>query len=678
MYPRPQGQLRFSEYGLFHLEKVSARGRVRSVYAELDIEQHFRKEDRRSSEAIYTLQLPAKAALLELQVQIGAREPAVRIVHLDAAVAAGEHGATLLLEEVAPGLYAVTLGAVEANEPVRIHYRYAVWLETHAQQARLSIPAAIAPRPFVALAPQFDYPYPFELTVLFEAAPGALFIRCPTHEVKTTKTAEGLAVTLANPVALHRDCVLLFPSRVFAHYAQLAHAPPQWLAMLPWAVPEYPAQTSAPLRLRLLFECSGAMTPDCATHAQHIFSAVLTHLHHPDCLSVLCFGDLLQPLTEGWQCVTPALLEQLRAATPRLQENLAGADLPQALDHLATRLPTEPSADVLLITAGNPWDCLEVLSTASERGQRVFVLALGERPVRDQVRDLAALTGGAYELLTAGEGSDAAVARMMKRIRAPAYRVQAVHWPQPPAWSTVLTPAVFPGDTVQVLAGFDSVPQGAVNLEIHDAQGEGLELAARRLDTIESSAGVLQQLAAAWRLDENTTAALLQRRRAEAARVYARARAVIEQIEEDGLSSGPRLASEVFLDMTSLSQKQNPTPVRVLDGVLQGLRAGEELPLGFESLREFGMPQLGIQQLRRENEQAPRLPEHLLLRLWLMLMFRKFWPTTNEPALQALLNDPKERALLLMRPGLQRLVEELSADGWTLLQVKMISRPLQQ
>jgi hypothetical protein len=636
-----------------HLERISVRAHVQPLFVEIDVEQHYRNVGRWNRTAIYILELPKSAALLEMQVHIEKRQPAprVRIVRLGSAAAPDEQGETLLIEQAAPGLYALAMGELGPDESVVVRYRYAAWLEIHAQQARLNIPVTVAP-------PVAKNSYIFELAVLFATAADARAIRCLTHEMHAVQSAAGLSLTLTGREPLAHDCVLVFANRLPEHHTELAHAGDDWVAFAHWTVPEYPVNLRTPRLLKVLIDCSDSRSTDCLARMHRVYAAVLTHLHDLDEISVTIFGEKPQSLLKGVKSVTSESMKELRLVDACLDADLGEANVESALNHVEKKRNTDPVGEVLFITTGDAWVSRRVHIAAALGYQRIFLIVVGDTPERDQMRDLAALTNGAYELLTAEEESEAVVARMMKRIRAPAYQVQTVHWPQTPAWSTVLTPAVFPGDTVQVLARFSSVPQGAINVEVQTSQGEQLQLSALRLNNTVSTDPLLLRMAAEWQLHANTVAALLERQYAENKRFNERERALIVRPWKSHAEMTLQLigARPIYETLQ--------TPMQVLLDVLRDLRAGEDTPVTLDSLRISGMPKEVLDKLYRENHVEPMLPEYLVVRLWLALAFRKLWQEEIDAPLQALLDDPAQRPLLLIRRGLPRQIETLTATSW--------------
>ena len=105
------------------LEGVDARGHVRGLLFELDVEQRYRNPHATNIEAIYTFPLPMDAVLLDLEITLGGRV-VPRLVAAYADVPAGEAcalvGSTDRLEIAVHGGRADTHFAAGAGTPVAV------------------------------------------------------------------------------------------------------------------------------------------------------------------------------------------------------------------------------------------------------------------------------------------------------------------------------------------------------------------------------------------------------------------------------------------------------------------------------------------------------------------------------------------------------------------------------
>jgi hypothetical protein len=67
----------------------------------------------------------------------------------------------------------------------------------------------------------------------------------------------------------------------------------------------------------------------------------------------------------------------------------------------------------------------------------------------------------------------AAILRTFKRLRSTPRTLGSVQWPTQTKWTARLPTAVFPGDTLHLLAGFATQPTGSVGITVSAAAGQG-------------------------------------------------------------------------------------------------------------------------------------------------------------------------------------------------------------
>jgi Ca-activated chloride channel family protein len=504
-------------------------GRVRGALFELEVEQHYENLSAHNVETVYTFPLPLHAVLLGLEVQIGERHLTARALRTTAAAeryeTALEQGhSAALLERAGDGLYTVSLGNLMAGERAVIRCHYAQLLDVHQGRLRVCIPTVIAPRygaPHQHLAQPHQFPktdfsaqYPFELRLILEDLTSPSAVTCRTHPVTVSMTETGLSVLLTPPAWLDRDFVLLAdvpPERSFALTARDGKG---YVALLSctWAHTSTESNAHA---LKLLIDCSGSMQGGSIAQARRAAQAILMRLGAQDRVSLSRFGSSFDPLTPGLVPATPVQLEQLCLRVSEMQANLGGTELPSALRGVVQQ-PLEEglSADVLLVTDAQTWNIDAVLNAVKDTRHRLFVVAVGAAPVEPLVRRLAEETGGSYECVTPGEDLEPAVLRVEQRMRQPTYRLGDVSWPQTPVWVAPLPKVVFSGDTMHVIAGFDTPPKGAVTLSIKGAANHASFEQYTAFAAGVSDAETLPRIAAARRiavLADNEAAELAER-----------------------------------------------------------------------------------------------------------------------------------------------------------------------
>ena len=183
------------------LHGVDARGTVRGLLFELEVEQRYRNGGNTNIEAVYTFPLPSDAVLLGLDVELDGRKLTAAVVEKKSAEenyekALDKGDSAIMLERGADGLLTMNLGNLMAGEKAVIRYRYAQLLRFEHGSVRIAIPTVIAPRygdPVAAgLAPHqvpvtaLDATYPFTLAIALEGAVAQRYHRvavAPDHHV---------------------------------------------------------------------------------------------------------------------------------------------------------------------------------------------------------------------------------------------------------------------------------------------------------------------------------------------------------------------------------------------------------------------------------------------------------------------------------------------------------------
>jgi len=496
------------------LTQVSASGRLNGLLFELTVEQRYRNPGSTNIEAVYTFPLPSDAVLLDLDVRLGARTLTGVVVEkrqaearYEDALAQGDSAA--MLERAVDGVYTVNLGNLLAGEEAMIRYRCAQLLRFEHGSVRLTVPTVIAPRygdPAAAGLQPHQVPvtdllteYPFSLTLTLDGAIAAGTIASPTHAIATTRTAQGVSVTLAKQAWLDRDFVLTVADVQSASLAVLAQDGDGCVALASFCVdaaairpepvesgrsvrpelvepgksvrPELvegrmPAR-EAPLALKLLVDCSGSMAGDSITAARRALQRILTALAPADRFSLTRFGSHMVD-------VVPTLIPADRRAVvtaatsiASMQADLGGTEMQNALATVIAREGAADGADVFLITDGEVWGLDRLIGQTRKARQRVFVVGIGAAPAESVLRKLAAASGGACEFVTPGEDAEAAIVRMFARLRSPRIARVDVQWPIAPLWTTPLPSGLFGGETVHVLAGFATAPLGEAVLTMY-------------------------------------------------------------------------------------------------------------------------------------------------------------------------------------------------------------------
>ncbi|MCL4744605.1 MAG: VWA domain-containing protein [Burkholderiaceae bacterium] len=517
------------------LVRVDVDACARGLSHAVTFRQHWRNAAESDIEAIYTFPLPSAAVLLGLRVELAGQQlHGVVVARGDAeqryedAVEKGD--SAVLLERTANGMYTVSLGNLKAGETAIVEVRYAQLLAFDGGRVRLTIPTVIAPRygdPLAAGLPahavpesSLDAEYRATVRIRAEGALAKATVSCPSHDAEFSRDADALVVTLSG--AMDRDFVVTFDDVLAEQMCVVARndlAPAQEPASAPLrernsartTPPESehvlvagftPPRVDGPaasLRLKILVDCSGSMAGDSIDAAKRALMQLLMGCDVCDTISLARFGSGFEAGPADFDAWTEDVFADAMQWLMTMNADMGGTVMGPALAAVFARGGSGAAdADVLLITDGEIWDDDALLANARASEQRVFVIAVGAAPAEGFLTRLARETGGAIEFVTAGEDLVRAIAALGARLRQTRARDIQVHWPTKPVWTLALPDAIFGGDTVYLIAGFDALPVGSVELAWNDSAPRTLAVG---IPTAISENDAIARIAAARRCD---------------------------------------------------------------------------------------------------------------------------------------------------------------------------------
>jgi Ca-activated chloride channel family protein len=112
----------------------------------------------------------------------------------------------------------------------------------------------------------------------------------------------------------------------------------------------------------------------------------------------------------------------------------------------------ERPINVLLITDGEVWDIENIIQSARESNHRIFAIGVGSSPADSLLREIAAHSDGACELVSPNEDMAAAMQRMVNRMRQGVVAGLSVNWQASVVWHSPVPKVVYPGETIHLAA----------------------------------------------------------------------------------------------------------------------------------------------------------------------------------------------------------------------------------
>ena len=480
------------------LQRVEAEASLQDLLVEVSLTQVYRNTEAKPVEAVFSFPVPRDATLLDVRVALGDKDLTGQVVargkgreRYENAVTDGD--TAVLLEELEPGLYHMSLGNLQAGETAIVRYRYAQLLYWQ-QGLRFALPTALAPRYGDPAASGLDavqvpavdllaeYPFSFRMQVRGRLAEAS--VESPSHGISVAKGPGTLEIALAGPRdTLDRDLVLNFAlAEPLPPAALVAPDGDKWVGLVSLPLPEHRDFASqAPRCIPILVDCSGSMGGDSIAQARHALGHILDALRPQDHFNIIRFGSHVAPLFPAPRPVTAKTLAAARRLLAALDADLGGTEIGRALERAhAARLPDFTAQDLLLITDGEVWNAQAFVERARAAGDRIFTVGVGHAVSEAFLRDLAEQTGGACELVAPSEAIAERIERHFRRIYQPRLASARIDWPLPPErQSPGALEGAYLGDTLHVFAWFDAQPEGQVRFTTAAKDGTAAHFEAR-------------------------------------------------------------------------------------------------------------------------------------------------------------------------------------------------------
>lgn len=517
------------------LQSVAVESTLTDLFAHTRLTQRFINTEDGPIEAVYTFPTPHGAVFLGLEVTIG-EKTLKGVVMPDAKADRGyeeaiqDGDAAVLLREVEPGLYSVSVGNILPGEPITLTYTYAEQLSWQGKSLRLTIPTTIAPRygspSAIGLAAHelvehaFGTGYALSLAINVMGELSACTVASPTHGIQTRSAASHVSVALAaGDTAMDRDFVLTLTATEAIHTrgviaqnltaaGEVRAQDAQWVADVGFYMPITESAQARDGLFHLIIDCSGSMGGDSIHQAKVAAQEIVDGLEPQERFNLTAFGSHPMTLFDDPMPITDDTLARARKFVSSLDANMGGTEIGDAI---ATACPRKSGkserSNVLLITDGQVYDGEKVISHNRYRGHRIFTVGVGTAVSAAFLQELALETGGACELVAPNEHLAAHIVRHFGRMRQQKAVKVDIDWGQTPVWSALSDlRTVFAGDTVHVGAGFADVPEGPATLSVTYEDGSTAAVTAElaRLDNAET-ANALPRVLAHQRLSQLTS-----------------------------------------------------------------------------------------------------------------------------------------------------------------------------
>ncbi len=469
-----------TEYGQgVALKSVHLEAKLEGLLLSATLSQKYINDTDESIEATYTFPLGWGAQLMGLAVELnGKRLEAIALLKQQAEKkyekAIDDGDTPVMVERSKLGLYTANLGNLKPNEQAVIEVKFAQLVRIENGRIRLSIPTVIGqrygdaeiqghiqPHQTTEVDLLAEFPFTANLVVCGDLAQST--ISCPSHQVEIIDVAATRQVKLAKSGFMDRDFIVLLEDIKAKSFITVEQDGEVYAAIASFC-PDFKEEgEGSSLRMKILVDCSGSMKGDSISQAQEALHELSLKLTEADQITYSKFGSNVVHMNDKLEnCTNSYLKNYLAKAIHETDADMGGTELNAALTStfkLSLSQSFSEGCDVLLITDGDVWEIEEITLQAKRTNHRIFAIGVGSAPAESLLRDLAEITGGACELVSANEEISSSVLRMIARMKAQRTKNVTIDWGQKPSWQSSLSKQLFAHETRHVYAILKTKPE---------------------------------------------------------------------------------------------------------------------------------------------------------------------------------------------------------------------------
>ncbi len=467
------------------LETVDVQARLRSLFSEVIVTQVYRNLEEANIEAIYTFPLPLDAVLLELTLELngqtlqGVVQPQ-KVAEQRYEDAVEEGDTAVLLQQVEPGLFTFNVGNINPGEKADIRLRYAQVHRWQGDRLRFHLPTTVAPRygapsasglaPYAVHEHVLSADHGLSLKVSVAGTLAQADFECPSHPVAIASRAGVTEFSLSGGFTqMDRDFVLVVKEPANAKPEGLCTKDGEEYVTLAAFHPTGPENESpTPRCLQLVVDCSGSMGGESIAQAKAALRQIIDLLRPNDFFNVIKFGSGYKELFAEPVVASEDNINMAGKFVNQMDADMGGTEMGAALEVAFQVGRMEGlSSDILLITDGHVWGHEHLVDKATQSGQRIFTVGVGNAVSEALVRSLAERTAGAAELVAPREDMAERIVRHVQRIDQPKASAVQIQWPGDAIRQVPETlETVYAGDTLHIYGWFEERPVGDAELTL--------------------------------------------------------------------------------------------------------------------------------------------------------------------------------------------------------------------
>lgn len=429
--------------GSFDLEEVKINGNVCGEFFEVTISQVFKNNSDDYIEGIYNFPIPDSAIISGFEATIGGRNLKAIVedknktskIYEDA-LKRGE--STLLLEEIMPHSFQISMGKIIPNETVKIKLSYIDEMEYSHGTYKLVIPCLETPvnADEIAVEDLRDTKYAFELSFLIESL-CKINIKSPTNKVTIEDGGNNLyKVDVIDDTFMKDDFVLLLKeeedletSGMIYEYKDKMDNINKSIVYLR-IIPEIESDAKEkPNNYIFLIDISSTMEGGKFEEEKNAVLLCLRNLSEGDTFDIVAMGDELKYFSEEWSL--PFNNDNLKKATKWIKglELSYDAIIKDALKYSLEGRPTDNNT-ILLFTDDIVENEEELLNYVEGHlgNNRIFTFGIDISVNTYFIRKLAEIAYGKPEYIYPSERIEEQVLRQFTRIENPEVDDISIDW----------------------------------------------------------------------------------------------------------------------------------------------------------------------------------------------------------------------------------------------------------
>jgi len=464
------------------LTGVEVSGDITGRATKIKVSQHFRNTEPRPLETIYKFPLPEGSSVCGFRAatngkvikgEIEEREKAFEIY--DKALSKGDGG--YLLDEERPNIFTLSLGNLNPGAEATIELDYVAVLDSNGSEVRFFLPTTISPRylppdtadingipagelvnPPIAL----NVNYGLKISLNIHGRDNIQMLESPSHSISTAFGDKSIKVELTSEKAvMDRDFILNIKHKndfeTKGYYYRTGKECYIQVDFSPVAPNQSNPDNLSGQEIIFALDCSGSMGGSSIDEAKRALSILLKALEPGTFFNIYKFGSTFSSMFDSSLVYDSKHLETALKFLSGTNADLGGTEVLAPLQAIQRKITSERITSVILLTDGEVGNEEQILDLVrgSNNNMRLFTVGIGNGPNEYFIKQLARISGGAFELISPNERIEPKVLKLFKKVY-PNSIVKGIQID----WGgevipTIIPPSAYCGETISLFAKTD-------------------------------------------------------------------------------------------------------------------------------------------------------------------------------------------------------------------------------